>query len=240
MIDPPRLNEKYPYWLLAHCVVKNIPWKAVNIHTRLQQYIYIQSDIPQIAISIWQFNPCESLASTVYTELPSIVWLASCQATAGVLVSLSTSHSTTVNFRGDVSAPCLCWKDAARACMIIKTSWYSLIWGILISFYKSNLTTLKSKYNICNDNFISLIFSGYIYHNNIMIKNHMIRISIFMLIYIPSFRRIEYTFVKYNLYKTLILANDLSIKCDLHSVVGVLQRQWHTGGLVTLTSFQHL
>ena len=48
-----------------------------------------------------------------------------------------------------------------------------------------------------------------------MIKKHRIRISIFILIYIQSFRRIEYTFVKYNSYKTLILANDLSIKCDL-------------------------
>ena len=41
-------------------------------------------------------------------------------------------------------------------------------------------------------------------------KNQHIHIDIY------SFRRIEYTFVKYNLYKTLILANDLSIKCDLH------------------------
>ena len=96
--------------------------ESSHIHTWLIQqyiyiyiYIYIQSDIPQIAISIWQFNPCESPASTVYTELPTIVRLASCQATAGVLVSLSTSHSTTVNFRADVRAPCLCWKDAARA-----------------------------------------------------------------------------------------------------------------------------
>ena len=86
-----------------------------HIHTRLIQQ-YIQSDIPQIAITcIWQFNPCESPDSTVYTELPTIVLLASCQVTADVLVSLLTSHSTTVNFRADVSAPCLCWKDAARA-----------------------------------------------------------------------------------------------------------------------------
>ena len=86
-----------------------------HIHRRLIQQ-YIQSDNPQIAITcIWQFNPCESTDSTVYTELPTIVLLASCQVTADVLVSLSTSQSTTVNFRADVSAPCLCSKDASRA-----------------------------------------------------------------------------------------------------------------------------
>ena len=169
--------------------------------------IYIQSDNPQIAITcIWQFNPCESTDSTVYTELPTIVLLASCQVTADVLVSLSTSQSTTVNFRADVSAPCLCSKDASRAWSSRHLDIVlSVIWGILISFFKSNLTTLKSKYNICNDNFISLIFNGYIYNHNMIKKN------------------IEYTFVKYNLYKTLILANDLSIKCDLHRLSACLK-----------------
>ena len=39
-----------------------------------------------------------------------------------VLVSLSTSHSTTVYFGADASAPCLCWKDAAWYWFNIKQS----------------------------------------------------------------------------------------------------------------------
>ena len=42
--------------------------------------------------------------------------------TTDVLVSLSTSHSTTVYFGADASAPCLCWKDAARYWFNIKKS----------------------------------------------------------------------------------------------------------------------
>ena len=48
--------------------------------------------------------------------------MACCQVTADVLVSLSTSHSTTVYFGADASAPCLCWKDAAWYWFNIKQS----------------------------------------------------------------------------------------------------------------------
>ena len=58
MIDPLRLNEKYPYWLLQVSTLccQEQTLVSSHIHTRLIQQ-YIQSDNPQIAITcIWQFK----------------------------------------------------------------------------------------------------------------------------------------------------------------------------------------